>query len=93
MDFVNTRQQKVQVMIVTEKAEALITQMQTHLKRGMTIVNDVEGAFKREEKKIIFVVIAKNELTALYDDIQLSDPDAFMSVSPKVITNKVFYEW
>lgn len=59
----------------------------------MTIVNDVEGAFKREEKKIIFVVIAKNELTALYDDIQLSDPDAFMSVSPKVITNKVFYEW
>lgn len=93
VDYVNTRQQKVQVMIVTEKAEALITQMQTHLKRGMTIVNDVEGAFKREEKKIIFVVIAKNELTALYDDIQLSDPDAFMSVSPKVITNKVFYEW
>lgn len=46
-----------------------------------------------EKKKIIFVVIAKNELTALYDDIQLSDPDAFMSVSPKVITNKVFYEW
>ncbi|WP_287026426.1 DUF2179 domain-containing protein [Vagococcus sp.] len=59
----------------------------------MTIVNDVEGAFKREEEKIIFVVIAKNELTALYDDIQFSDPDAFMSVSPKVMTNKVFYEW
>lgn len=93
VDYVNVKQQKVQVMIVTDNPERLIERLQRNLKRGITVVNNVEGAFKHQEKKMLFVVIAKSELEQLNTDISLSGCDAFVSVTPGITTNTNFYDW
>ena len=93
VDYVNTKQQKVQVMIVTEQAEAVINYLHQTLKRGITVVNDVEGAFDHQQKKLLIVVVAKKELQALNNAVKQSDQQAFISISPGVSTNTSFYEW
>lgn len=93
VDYVNTKQQKIQVMIVTDESDKLIRLLQSSLKRGITIVNNVEGAFKHQEKKIILVVIAKSELEQLNTDISLSGCDAFVSITSGITTNTSFNEW
>lgn len=93
VDFVNTKQQKVQIMLVTEHSEELIPLLQNTLKRGITIVNDVEGGFLKEEKKILFIVASQKEVNCLNRIIKEVDRQAFMSISPGVVTNTNFYEW
>ena len=93
VDFVNTKQQKVQILLVTDHSEALVPVLQADLKRGITVVNNVEGAFSKEEKKILFIVASKKDLGRLNQLIKTIDHHAFMSVSPGVTTNTNFYEW
>lgn len=93
VDEVNRRQQKMQVMIVTGHSEALIATVQKELSRGITVVNNVEGAFLKEEKKILFIIVSKKELRNLESLVCRLDRSAFISVSPGVSTNTQFYEW
>ncbi|MGM0218468.1 hypothetical protein IGI43_001578 [Enterococcus sp. AZ126] len=93
VDYVNTKQQKVQVMIVTDQAEYVIDELHHILKRGITVINDVEGAFDHQQKKLLVVVVAKKELKQLNAAISEADACAFVSVSPGVSTNTAFYEW
>lgn len=93
VDFVNTKQQKVQILLVTDHSEALVPILQEDLKRGITVLNNVEGAFSKEEKKILFIVASKKDLGRLNQLIKKIDQHAFMSVSPGVTTNTNFYEW
>lgn len=93
VDFVNTKQQKVQIMLVTERAEELIPILQNVLKRGITIVNDVEGGFLKEEKKILFIVASQKEVSHLNQLVKKIDKQAFISISPGIVTNTNFYEW
>ncbi|MHC5268299.1 YitT family protein [Enterococcus sp. LJL98] len=93
VDFVNTKQQKVQIMLVTEHSEELIPLLQNTLKRGITIVNNVEGGFLKEEKKILFIVASQKEVNCLNRLVKEVDQQAFMSISPGVVTNTNFYEW
>ncbi len=55
LDSVYTRQQRLQVMIVTEHPKAVINEIQNTLRRGITIVHDAEGAFRHEEKKRFYL--------------------------------------
>ena len=93
VDFVNTKQKKVQIMLVTEHSEELIPMLQHLLKRGITIVNNVEGGFLKEEKKILFIVASQKEVNYLNQLVKNVDEHAFMSISPGVVTNTNFYEW
>ncbi|WP_086315569.1 YitT family protein [Candidatus Enterococcus palustris] len=93
VDYVNTKQQKVQVMIVTNQAEYVIGRLHQTLKRGITVINDVEGAFDHQQKKLLVVVVAKKELKQLNEAVNEADAGAFVSVSSGVSTNTAFYEW
>ncbi|MHC9532726.1 YitT family protein [Dellaglioa sp. BT-FLS60] len=92
MDMVYTRQQKMQVMIVTSRPKSVIDSIQNHMRRGITIVNDVEGAYHHDDKTLLITVISRYEQNELHDAMEESDPVAFVSISENVQIWGRFYE-
>ena len=93
IDYVNTKQQNVQVMIVTDEANQVVTALQQHLRRGITMVNDVEGAFDHQQKKLLIVVVAKTELKLVQEIAMTADAQAFISSSSGIHINRKLFEW
>ncbi|TYC50046.1 YitT family protein [Weissella muntiaci] len=79
IDLVYTRQQKLQVMIVTENREAVVDALQNKMRRGITIVHDAEGGFNHHNKEVLFTVISEHEQYDLQDAIHAADPVAWAS--------------
>ena len=92
MDMVYTRQQKMQVMIVTNKPKSVIDCIQNHMQRGITIVHGAEGAYKHDNKTILFTVISRYEQPELRQAMTESDPHAFVSIAENVHIMGHFYE-
>lgn len=92
MDAVYNRQQKMQVMIITNQPKAVISQIQSEMRRGITIVHDAEGAYKHQEKTILFTVISQFEMPDLEQAMENSDPHAFVSITKAVKILGHFYE-
>ena len=92
LDSVYTRQQRLQVMIVTEHPKAVINEIQNTLRRGITIVHDAEGAFRHEEKTILFTIISRAEIYDFETAMKTSDPYAFVSMSDSIKIMGRFYE-
>lgn len=92
MDMVYTRQQKMQVMIVTNKPKSVIDCIQNHMRRGITIVHGAEGAYKHDSKTILFTVISRYEQPELRQAMTESDPHAFVSIAENVHIMGHFYE-
>ncbi|KRM72707.1 YitT family protein [Lacticaseibacillus brantae] len=92
MDSLYTSQQRLQVMIVTDKPKHVINEIQDTLRRGITIVHDAEGAFKHKEMTILFTVISRAEMYDLDQAMKRSDPYAFVSITESVKILGRFYE-
>ncbi|MCI1700175.1 YitT family protein [Liquorilactobacillus nagelii] len=92
MDMVYTRQQKMQVMIVTTKPRSVIDCIQSRLQRGITIVHGAEGAYRHDRKTILFTVISRYEQRELKAAMEESDPYAFVSIAENVEIMGRFYE-
>ncbi|WP_262314720.1 YitT family protein [Lacticaseibacillus parakribbianus] len=92
MDALYTRQQRLQVMIVTEQQKAVVNEIQNTLRRGITIVHDAEGAFRHEEKTILFTIISRAEMYDLEKAMRKADPYAFVSITESVKIMGHFYE-
>ncbi|WP_225047145.1 YitT family protein [Lacticaseibacillus kribbianus] len=92
MDSLYTRQQRLQVMIVTEQQKAVVNEIQNTLRRGITIVHDAEGAFRHEEKTILFTIISRAEMYDLEKAMKKADPYAFVSITESVKIMGHFYE-
>ncbi|KRN02601.1 hypothetical protein FD13_GL001825 [Levilactobacillus senmaizukei DSM 21775 = NBRC 103853] len=84
IDMTFTRQQQLQVMIITDRPKTVIDCIQNHLQRGITIVHDVEGAYHHDEKTILFTIITRYEMEGLETAMEEGDPDAFVSISPTI---------
>ena len=80
IDLVYTRQQKMQVMIVIEEPEKVITEIQDGLHRGITIVHQAEGGYNHRKKEILFTVISMYEQFELHEAISRVDPTAWASL-------------
>lgn len=80
IDLVYTRQQKMQVMIVTEEPEKVIAEIQEGLRRGITIVHHAEGGYNHHKKEILFTVISMYEQFELHEAIYRVDPTAWASL-------------
>jgi len=80
IDLVYTRQQKMQVMIVTENAEGVIANIQKEIHRGITIVHQAEGGYNHHKKEVLFTVISMYEQYDVRDAIQSADPVAWTSL-------------
>lgn len=92
IDAVYTSHQRLQVMIVTDQPKEVINCVQKSLRRGITIVHDAEGAFKHEEKTILFTIISRYEMHDFEEAIHLSDPYAFVSITEVFKLMGHFYE-
>ncbi|GAK30262.1 putative membrane protein [Weissella oryzae SG25] len=79
IDLVYTRQQKLQVMIVTENECAVVDALQNKMRRGITIIHGAEGGFNHHNKDVLFTVISQHEQYDLQDAIHEADPVAWAS--------------
>ncbi|MDD3225295.1 MAG: YitT family protein [Clostridium sp.] len=70
-----------QCIIISNNYEKLIESIKLNLGRGVTIM-DALGGYSHSNKKFIYVVIQKQELSALRLIIKGVDPLAFVAVSP-----------
>ena len=66
--------------IFSDKYEELADAMMKDLKRGVTII-DGQGWYTKEDKKIIFCVVKKNEIFPLKTLVRHMDENAFMILS------------
>ena len=92
IDIVYSRQQKLQVMIVTNQAQHVIDVIQQHLRRGITIIHDAEGAYRHETKTVLFTVISRYEMHEFEKAMRTADPYAFVSITNAVKIIGRFYE-
>ena len=79
IDGIHTRHEKVTAMIVTKKAEELQTAIHEKMVRGITIL-PVTGAYTKESKHMLYLVITRYELYDLEKIIQTVDENAFTNV-------------
>ena len=91
-DALYMKQRKMQVMIVTKCPERVINSIQDHMRRGITIINEAEGAYKHDKQTVLFTVVTRFELPLLESIMRENDPDAFVSISENVRIMGRFYE-
>ncbi|UQS86530.1 YitT family protein [Nicoliella spurrieriana] len=82
IDLTYTRQQLLQVMIVTERPKSVTDSVQNHLRRGITIIHGAEGAYNHAKKTVLFTVVSRYEMGEFEEAMNESDPDAFTTISP-----------
>ena len=92
VDVVFTKQKKMEIMIVTTKPDAVIEQVQRRIRRGITILNNAEGAFNHEKQTILITIITRDQIPLLQIAMRDSDPKAFVSISENVKIMGNFYE-
>lgn len=86
IDTIHTSHEKVTAMIITRKVEELQEAIHKKMVRGITILQ-VKGAYSKEEKNMMYLVITRYELYDLEKIIKEVDPNAFTNI---VQTTEVF---
>ena len=69
-----------QVIIISDKEEEVVKEILKRLHRGVTYLEG-EGAFTGKRKRVIYCIIALNQLAKLKQIVREIDPNAFMAVS------------
>jgi uncharacterized membrane-anchored protein YitT (DUF2179 family) len=70
-----------QCIIICENSCEMIAEINTKLVRGVTIL-DAVGGYSNDKKKLIYVVIQRNQLASLKNIVKNIEPSAFVAVSP-----------
>lgn len=68
------------IHIVSYKTQEIVDAILNEVGRGVTILQG-EGAFTRQQKQIIFVVVSLTQISKIKFLVQEADPNAFMIVS------------
>lgn len=84
MDAIYVKQKKMQAMIVTNKPERVIARIHHKLHRGVTIINEAEGAYNHEKKAVLITIITRAEFSEFKYQMRKADPKAFISVAENV---------
>ena len=72
--------QRKAIMIISSKWELISKEIMDHLQRGVTVVRG-EGGYSGQELRILYSVIAFQELSRFKEVIRRVDPQAFVVVS------------
>jgi len=67
------------IIIVSDKYEEIAEELLKKVKRGITFI-DGEGAYTREDKKLIYMAITVMELARTREIVRRIDPAAFLSI-------------
>lgn len=79
IDSIHTRHQKLTVMIITDKAEAIQSAIIDKMIRGITVL-PAKGAYSGEDRKMLYLVITRYELYELEKIIYSVDEKAFTNI-------------
>lgn len=79
IDAIHTSDQKVTALIVTHKAEELRRAIHQKMVRGITII-PATGAYSKETKSMLYLVITRYELYDLEKIVKDVDPQAFTNI-------------
>ncbi|MFS0687639.1 YitT family protein [Sporosarcina sp. 179-K 8C2 HS] len=79
IDMIHTRHEKVTAMIITHKADEMQEAIHQKMVRGITIV-PAKGAYSKEDKSMLYLVITRYELYDLEKIINEVDPQAFTNI-------------
>lgn len=90
VDKIHTAYNYVRIDIISKYPDEVATALLNGIKRGCTIL-DVKGGYTHEMKSNVFMIISSYEMQKAADIVRLTDPGAFMTVSPiKRIFGKFF---
>ncbi|SEU03680.1 Uncharacterized membrane-anchored protein YitT, contains DUF161 and DUF2179 domains [Salinibacillus kushneri] len=79
IDAIHTRHEKLTAMIITTKADELEKAIHAKMVRGITTI-PAKGAFTKEDKNMLIMVITRYELYDLENIIHDVDPNAFTNI-------------
>ncbi|MDE5867921.1 MAG: YitT family protein [Anaeroplasmataceae bacterium] len=90
IDKVHTAYNFLRIDIISSHADEVAQALLEGIQRGCTMA-DVKGAYTKEQKVDVFMIISSYELQKAAEIIKKTDPAAFMTVSPiKRIFGKFF---
>lgn len=92
MDALYTRQQLMQVLIVTDKPKNVIGNIKINMHRGVTIIGEAKGAYSKNEKTILMTIISRYELYDFRKIMKRTDPRSFISITNVAKLYGNFYE-
>lgn len=92
IDVFYTRQQQMQVMIITTKPDEMVDSIQNKLRRGVTIIDEARGGYTGRERSVLLTVITQQERFELREAIKEIDEQAFSSTWKIEHTVGRFYE-
>lgn len=71
---------KMQLLIFTDKFEAVADYICKKMERGVTILK-AQGWFTKKDKNVVMVLLTRQEISTLSKQVNIIDPKAFISVS------------
>lgn len=83
-DAVFVKQKRMQAMIITSQPDKVIQRIHSKLHRGVTIINEAEGAYNHERKTVLITIITRAEFADFKRIMKKTDPQAFVSVADNV---------
>ena len=93
IDFVNTKEKKVQLLIVTKHAGEMLQRIQDSHQSGITVINHAQGGYYHEAQDILLLVVTSHELNAIATVVKKVDQLAFMSITKGIETNRITSQW
>lgn len=79
VDRIHTRHHKLTLFVVTDRHEEMVKAIHAQIMRGITIFT-AQGAYTKQEKQVLFIVITSYELYPMLNIIREVDPSAFVDV-------------
>lgn len=79
VDFINTRNKKVQIQIITS-IESMSSILIANFPHSTTIV-DAKGGYTHQEKKVIYMTVSSNEVKKVVSLVKRVDNHAFVTVT------------
>lgn len=70
-------QQAKAIQIISDQYEQIIERIHSELERGTTLI-EAQGGYTHEKRKIVLVVITKNQYPALMEMVTVIDKEAFV---------------
>lgn len=93
VDFVNTKERKVQLLIMTKHANEMLRRIQDNHQSGITVINHAQGGYYHESQDILLLVVTSHELNAISSVVKKVDQLAFMSITKGIETNRSTSQW
>ena len=82
VDHIHTSYNKVKLEVVTEFGDDIATTLLNEFKHGLTITNNVTGAYTRKNKNILTIVVQTSEVSKYVKRIRELDEHCFITIIP-----------